>query len=171
MGEALRRLLIALAMGLALPTVSLAGFGEWSSEVEKDPFSKGQRVTVNNMTSIRSGVLMICDSSEKGLTVRIIPGFAAVEKLAGYEPHVEFAVDETLLFGQGGETGSVGDNLAVAQVQLTPQNAKILVDAFTKAKKQVAIKDGISDRPHLMSSRGSTKSGAALTACMDKQSQ
>lgn len=146
-----------------------AGLGAWSSEVEKDPFSGGQRVTVTNMTSFRSGVLIMCDSSEQGLVVRIIPGFAATEHLVGYEPHVEFAIDEKLLFGQAGETGSVGDNLAISQTKLTPQNALIFVGAFGKAKKQVAIKDGISDRPQLLTARGSTKSGADLAACMEKQ--
>lgn len=152
------------------PCLASAGMASWTSEVEKDPFSGGQRVTVTNMTSFRSGVLIICDSAEQGLMVRIIPGFAAPEQLKGYEPHIEFAVDEKLLFGQGGETGSVGDNLAIAQTKLTPQNAQIFVSAFSKAKKQVAIKDGISDRPQLLSARGSTKAGSELSGCMEKQS-
>lgn len=126
-------------------------------------------MTVTNMTSFRSGVLIICDSSEQGLTVRIIPGFAASAELVGFEPQVEFAIDEKRIFGQAGETGSVGDNLAISQTKLLPENAKIFVEAFATAKKQVAIRDGISDRPHLMTARGSTKSGADLVACMKKQ--
>ncbi|MCJ7996661.1 hypothetical protein J5N58_06810 [Rhizobium cremeum] len=158
--------LVSLA---AFSSAAWAGFDSWTAEVENDPFSGGQRVTVGISTSMRSGVVIICDSAEKGLMVRAVPGFAFDSDLAGFEPEVEFAIDGERLLGQAGETGAVGDNLAASQVMLSPENAKRFVDAFAAAKKQIAIKDGISDRPHLMPARGTTKSGQALLTCMGKQ--
>jgi hypothetical protein len=52
---------------------------------------------------------------------------------------------------------------------LTVDNAWLFVDAFDGARKQVAIKDGISDRPHLLTAAGSSKAGAALVKCMEGQ--
>ena len=37
------------------------------------------------------------------------------------------------------------------------------------AKRQIAVKDGISDRPYLLTASGSTKAGAALVKCMEGQ--
>jgi hypothetical protein len=162
-----------LALTFLAITISSASAGlmEWSSDVEEDPFSGGIRVTVDFMSSLRSGVLIICDSSERGLLLRTIPGFTFEEGLSGFSPEIEIAIDGQRLLGQSGETGSVGDNLAVAQVQLTLENSRDFVKAFADANKQVAIKDGISDRPHLLTARGSTKAGAQLVKCMEAQAQ
>lgn len=147
-----------------------AGFQQWSVDSEEDPFSGGKRVTVDFMTSLRSGILIICDSAETGLLVRAIPGFAYESMLDAVTPEIEFAFDGTRLLGQAGETGSVGDNLAIAQTMLSKENSVSFTDAFAAAQKQIAIKDGISDRPHLLTARGSTKAGAALVDCMKSQS-
>lgn len=146
-----------------------AGFDYWTYEVEKDPFSGGLRVTVDLATSIRSGIFILCDSSEHGLTVRAIPGFEWTDDLDGYHPMMEFAVDGDRLFGQVGLTGRVGANLAIAEGHLTQENANTLAEAFGRARRQIAVKDGISDSPHLMTARGSTKAGAALAECLDGQ--
>lgn len=151
----------------AAPT--LAGFQSWSVEVDNDPFSKGSRVTVDYSSSMRSGVLIICDTAEHGLTVRAVPGFTFSEQMRGYEPLVEFAIDGERLLGQKGETGSVGDNLAAVETKLETSDAEKFVEAFAAARRQVAVKDGISDRPYLLSARGSTKAGAALVKCMERQ--
>lgn len=161
-------ILIAAALSLSAAPAS-AGFDSWTVDMDNDPFSGGHRVTVDYSSSIRSGVIIICDTTERGLLVRAIPGFAFDADMQGFEPEVEFAIDGERLLGQLGQTGAVGDNLAIAQTMLSPENARKFVDAFAKAKKQIAIKDGISDRPYLLSARGSTKAGAALVVCMDKQ--
>lgn len=146
-----------------------ADFQRWSVDREQDPFSGGEKVAVNYMSSMRSGVFVFCDTSERGLMVRAIPGFANEPQLAGLTPIIAFAFDGELLLSDVGQTGSVGDNLAISQVMLKPDNAQKFVDAFAKAKKQIAIKDGISDSPHLLKASGSTAAGESLVACMAKQ--
>lgn len=89
--------------------------------------------------------------------------------MAGLEPELEFAFDGTKLLGQTGTTGAVGNNMEASEAQLSRDDAKRFIDAFRSAKKQVAIKDGISDRPHLLTARGNGKAGAALLACIEKQ--
>ncbi|CAN7345667.1 hypothetical protein [Neorhizobium sp. LjRoot104] len=160
-----------VALGLVAVSAGVvdAGFQAWTVDSEDDPFSKGTRVTVDFMSSLRSGVLFICDSAESGLLIRAIPGFAHEPILKGIVPKIEIAIDGKLLFGQDGETGAVGDNLAVSQTMLSPDNAKSFATTFSAATKQIAIKDGISDRPHLLTARGSTKAGKALVACMERQ--
>jgi hypothetical protein len=146
-----------------------AGFDRWTADKKSDPFSGGQKVTVTNMSSMRSGIVIFCDSAETGLTVRAIPGYAYQAALALIEPDIQFAFDGKKMLSQKGETGTVGDNLAVSQVTLSPENSRIFAKAFAGAVKQVAIQDGISDQPHLMTARGSTKSGRALIECMQSQ--
>lgn len=163
-------LLAMIAVAISYSS-AVAGFQSWSADTEEDPFSGGKRVTVSFMSSVRSGVFVICDTAETGLMVRAIPGFAYEASLTGFAPEIEFAFDGERLFGQSGKTGAVGDNLAAAQTTLTTENAQSFVRAFAAAKKQIAIKDGISDRPHLLTARGSTKAGRALVGCMEAQTQ
>lgn len=167
----MRRLLAAIVVLSVHSSAAVAGFDSWTAEIEDDPFSGGRRVTVDIVTSARSGIIIFCDTSEKGLAVRAVPGFAFSGDMADFEPEMEFAFDGERLLWQKGRTGSVGDNLAVSEVRLSPDDAKRFVDAFARAAKQIAIRDGISDRPHLMSARGTTKAGQALLGCMEKQAQ
>lgn len=165
----MKKLVVAAMAAMVGAGAAHAGFDSWTVESEEDPFSKGQRVTANISTSMRSGVIVICDTAERGLMVRAVPGFAYSDSMADFEPMLEFAFDGERLFGQLGETGAVGDNIAASQAMLTPSNAEMFVNAFAAAKKQIAINDGISDRPHLLAARGSTRAGEALQACMRKQ--
>lgn len=167
----MRALVLSIGLLAASVVPASAGFMAWDAEIEEDPFSGGKRVTAGYMSSMRSGVLIICDTAEKGLTLRAIPGFVFSDILSGMAPEIEVAIDGERLLGQEGQTGSVGDNLAAAEVLLTPENSRTFVKAFAEARKQIAVKDGISDRPHLMTARGSTKTGAALVKCMDGQAQ
>lgn len=160
-------LVFAVLLAASLP--AHAGFDSWTFETEEDPFSGGERVVVDYSASLRSGVLLMCDSAQKGFLIRVIPGYTFEQDMAGFEPEMEVAFDGQRVLGQAGETGSVGDNLAISQVMLTAENAALFVEGFKKASKQVAIKDGMSDRPHLMRARGSTKAGEALQGCLDKQ--
>jgi hypothetical protein len=70
-----------------------AGFDRWTADKKSDPFSGGQKVTVTNMSSMRSGIVIFCDSAETGLTVRAIPGYAYQAALALIEPDIQFAFD------------------------------------------------------------------------------
>lgn len=165
--------IVSLAAAISLFSVipGHADFQSWSVDREADPFSGGESVSVNFMSSLRSGVVVLCDSSKKGLIVRAIPGFDYTEQLKDFTPNVKFAFDGKLLFDAEGETGSVGNSLAVSQVTLDGEKAKQFVDAFASAKKQIAIDDGIADKPHLLSARGSTTAGQAIVACIGKQGQ
>lgn len=165
----MRKLIFILVALASTAGPAAADFNRWSSETEQDPFSGGKRVTVDYMSSLRSGVIIICDTKETGLMIRAIPGFTFTDVLVGATPEMEFAIDGVRIMGQSGQTGAVGDNLAVAQTMLTKENAETFVAAFAGARKQVAIKDGISDRPYLLSARGSTKAGGDLVSCMDGQ--
>ena len=160
---------LVFAVLLAASAPAHAGFDSWTFETEEDPFSGGERVVVTYSDSLRSGALIMCDSAQSGVMLRVIPGYASDPSYAGFEPEMEIAFDGKRVLGQTGETGAVGDNLAVAQVMLTPENAKLFVEGFKNASKQVAIKDGMSDRPQLLRARGSTKAGEALQSCLDKQ--
>jgi hypothetical protein len=162
---------IAAVLSLACALPSQAGFENWSVDRESDPFSGGESVSVNFMTSLRSGVVVLCDSAKHGLIVRAIPGFDYDAKLETFKPTVKFAFDGKLLFNADGETGAVGSNLAVSQVTLDGDQAKQFVEAFAAAKKQIAIDDGISDKPHLLTARGSTAAGQAVVSCIAKQGQ
>lgn len=157
-------ILLAMSTNLAA-----ADFLRWSVEIENDPFSGGRKVTVNYMSSLRSGIFIFCDSAEPGVRVRAVPGWAYVTDLALIEPTLEFAFDGKRLLGVKGSTGSVGDNLAAAEVSLQGDQARQFVEAFGTAQKQVAVKDGISDQPHLLKANGSTKSGQQLSACLSRQ--
>jgi len=146
-----------------------AGFNSWSAESEDDPFSGGNRTTISYSNSARSGVLIICDTAEPGLMIRAVPGFAFEDSLAGFTPQMEFAIDGKKVLGQAGNVGAVGDNIAASETMLSNENSEVFVKAFAAAQKQIAIKDGISDRPFLLTARGSTKAGAALVKCMTSQ--
>ncbi|TWB19558.1 hypothetical protein FBZ99_101331 [Rhizobium sp. ERR 1071] len=163
--------ILSLAAAAILTTTfpSQAGFQSWSVDKESDPFSGGESVSVNFMTTFRSGVLVLCDSATKGVRVRAIPGFAYDKRLKDFKPTLKFAFDGKLLFTAEGDTGSVGDNLAASEVTLEGDQAKQFVDAFASAKKQIAIDDGIADKPHLLTAKGSTTSGAAIVSCVAKQ--
>lgn len=169
LGVIMRKLGLAIAGLLLSAGTASADFERWSAEIENDPFSNGMRVTVGYMSSMRSGILIICDTKEPGMLIRAIPGFAYESSLALVTPEIQIAVDGNIMTAGDGETGSVGDNLAVSQVTLNKETALQFVDLFTAAKKQVAIKDGISDRPFLLSARGSTKASEALKRCIAGQ--
>ncbi|CAN7178310.1 hypothetical protein LJR251_000298 [Rhizobium rhizogenes] len=160
---------MAIFLCICSPLPSYAGFQSWSVDKDADPFSGGDRVSVSFMSSFRSGVFVMCDTAEKGLTVRAIPGFDYDGRIDGYTPTMKFAFDGKLLFEVIGTVRKVGNNLAASDAQLDSEKAKLFVEAFAIAKKQIAIDDGIADKPHLLTARGSTTSGDAIVACIKKQ--
>lgn len=158
-----------LAMSLALGVSSAhADFDRWSVVKDDDPFSKGENVMIEYSTSLRSGVAIFCDTAKSWISIRAIPGFVFGPSLEGFEPDMKFAIDGQIIVEATGHTGMAGDNMAVAEVAFSDENSQKFVTAFIASKKQVAIQDGISDQPHLLSARGSTKAGEALKACLDK---
>jgi hypothetical protein len=158
------------AVGLfSVVTSASAGLLQWSAESEADPFTGGKKVTIDFMSTLRSGVVVFCDTSDVGIRVRAIPGFDYVDGLAGVSPTASFAIDGQKLLDADGSTGQVGNNLAAVDITLDGDRARQFVKAFAAAKKQVAIKDGISDAPHLLTARGSTNAGKALAGCIEAQ--
>lgn len=161
------RLIVAGLLVLCAP--ARADFQSWSSESEEDPFSGGKKVTINFMSTLRSGVIIFCDTSEAGIEVRAIPGFDYIEQLASITPEAAFAIDGKRLLGATGSTAQVGNNLAAVSIHLDADKAKTFAQAFMNAKKQVAVQDGISDKPHLLTARGSTSAGKSLMSCVEAQ--
>lgn len=160
-------LIIACVLSLCVP--AYAGFEHWTTSTEDDPFSGGKKVTVDYMSSMRSGVLIFCDTSVPGVEIRAVPGFEYSSDIESFIPTASFAVDGKRLFDSKGEVGAVGSNLVAVSFKLDTDRAREFVEAFKASKKQIAIKDGVSDRPHLLIASGSTKSGQALKACIDAQ--
>ena len=157
--------IITMALGISS---AHADFDRWSVVKDADPFTKGETVAIDYSSSMRSGVLILCDTSNSFISMRVIPGFVYVPILEGAKPEMKFAIDGQVIVEATGRTGMVGDNLAIAEIEFSDADSKKFVDSFIACKKQVAIQDGISDKPHLLSARGSTKAGEALKACLEK---
>lgn len=166
----MRRFALVAALSV-FSSGAVAGFDSWTSEIEKDPFSGGEKITVTYSSSIRSGVYMFCDTAESGVEIRAVPGYIYEAGMTEYKPAMEFAIDGTRLEFTPGPASvvSVGDNLAAVNLTLSKEQAVTLVKAFASAKRQIAIKDGMSDRPHLLRATGSTRSGQAIVRCVEKQ--
>lgn len=161
--------LILLAL-IAASTPAHAGLGRWSVEVESDPFSNGKKIKVDYFSSIRSGVFIFCDTSKKGLLwLRFIPGYSFQEDMKELKPRMKIAVDGDLVVSSDKTSiiGSVGDNQAMVQHMLIYDEMAQFIDAFRKARKQVAFEDGMTDQPYLLSARGSTAAGNRLSECND----
>lgn len=146
-----------------------AGFERWSTEVENDPFSEGEKVTANHMTSIRSGVFVVCDSADSGIEVRSIAGWEYSSDVPKFATSAIAVDGKVLLKDILSATGAFGQNVAGVIIPLNPDSSKILLEAFVKAQKQIAIKDGISNSPMLLTARGSTKAAQTLLECLNKQ--
>ncbi|MDH7789153.1 hypothetical protein [Ochrobactrum sp. AN78] len=163
------KVLCLVAGFLSIATVANAGLRQWTSESEADPFSGGKKVTVDYMDTLRSGVLISCDTAERGMQIRAIPGFDYVSSLALVSPSASFAIDGSRLFDADGQTAQVGNNLAAVNIDLDTDHAFKFTKAFASSKKQIAIQDGISDKPHLLAANGSTKAGKLLLGCLEAQ--
>ncbi|AQS41500.1 MAG: Hypothetical protein BHV28_08010 [Candidatus Tokpelaia hoelldobleri] len=163
----MKKVLLAIGMLAVSINNAVAGFNNWDYEMENNPFSGGIKIYSINMTSIRSGVAILCDSSEKAIKIRSIPGFVYDSSLDYVTPEIKIAIDgDIILIGLEGRTGSVGDNLAMSEAKLEGDDARIFLTAFKKAARQVAIENGISTGPILLTARGSTKTGQALEKCL-----
>lgn len=166
--RSIRLLGIFLAFGV---THASAGFERWTSETEKDPFSGGEKVIVDYAMTLRSAVIMFCDTAESGIEIRVVPGYVYDRQMEDFEPQMEFAIDgERIDFpAVKGSVAVVGDNLTAISVTLNKEQGLTIVKAFAAAQRQIAIKDGMSDRPHLLRAAGSTKAGQTIVGCVGKQ--
>ncbi|MFD1796483.1 hypothetical protein FQV27_00010 [Paracoccus aurantiacus] len=149
----------------------LAGFERWTYEVETDPFTKGTRVTVDYLASIREAVLVFCDSSQAGVTIRIVPGWegeaSAFDVFSGAAIAVDGEVLEVSLADAA--TGSVGSGQVTAEIYLRGEDAKLFLESFTGARSELGFKDGISSAALIVSANGSTAAGEQLLACYNAQ--
>lgn len=168
-----RIFLFALTVTLTLSvqfSLAYAGFERWTSQVENNPFTGGTDVTVLYNLSARSQVSLSCDSAENGVNLVAIPGWEMTSSIDGFEPSMKIAVDgNIILSGLIAQIGAFGENLAGAYITLTKEDAVKLTEAFVTAQKQIAIEDGMSTKPFLMSARGSTASALKLKQCYEAQ--
>lgn len=167
----MKKLISAALLIGAISSQANAGFGRWTYKMESDPFSGGVRVTVDFQSSVQSAIFMWCDSAQKGATMRIVPGYGYTADMANFVSLMEIAIDGKKITAQTGSVVIVGANFAAIDIALDPAKANRMIDAFAGAKKQIAIKDGLTDKPHLLTAKGSAKSGVALMACMEKQTK
>lgn len=166
----MKAFLIAAAMFFLGCCYSYAGLQEWTFETTSDPFSGGRKIEVSFSSSLRSGIFIICDTAESGFDVRAVAGWDYVTDLDGVRPWGKFAVDGEILFDAQGSARAFGSNIAGVQILLGQYEALILAKAMKAARSQIALQDGISNKPHLLSARGSTKAGRALEECLERQS-
>lgn len=151
-----------------------AGFGRWTVDTESDPFSKGDNVVAGYLSSVRSGVFIECDTAGYGIEVRAVAGWevTSTELLAleAMDPKAAIAVDgEVLLQDLDTKPGACGQRVACITLTLDSKESEKLLNAFVSAKNQIALRDGISNKPHLLSAKGSTKSAKALLSCTKQQ--
>ena len=168
----MRQFVSAVLLSSAFVVPAAAGFDRWSIEKERDPFSGGEKITANNMSSLRSGMFVMCDTADSGLTVRAIAGWDATPAIVGKVAVSALAVDGDVLieniFSIG---GAYGANIAGVDAIISGVDVEKFLTAMIEAQRQIAFQDGISNGPMLLSARGSTASGRALKACIEKQSK
>ena len=156
---------LGILVGISVGPAS-AGFERWTAEVKKNPFSSGTDVSLNYSVSQRQAVLLTCDSGQSGVRLIAIPGYEATATSLLYEPTMKIAVDgEIILEGLKGSVSAFGANLAGVSVDLAKSDADKLTDAFVSARRQIAVEDGMSSRPFLLTARGSTAAARKLKTC------
>ncbi len=163
------RIATVLVVALVSAQPAWADFERWTSQVTEDPFTQGRRVVIDFMSSIRSGVVIFCDTKGTGVRIRAIPGYTFEGVMTTLTPKMEIAIDGEMAVSGDGDVGFVGDNMAIVEVSFDKGLSELFVEKFSAAKRQVALKDGMSDSPYLLSARGTTKVAGALKKCVDEQ--
>jgi hypothetical protein len=152
---------------------AFAGWNKWSSEVKVDPFTKGEKVFLDFSLSRNSSLNIKCDTSKSGIEILAIPGWRGDQSTTARTPQIQLAIDGDLLFA--GETVNTsvglygGDYLVGISALLDPRQSVEFINRFARAKRQIAMNDGMSSGPMIATARGSTKSGKSLTKCLGKQ--
>jgi hypothetical protein len=157
---------LSLATLAFLVTPAKADFQRWSAEVESDPFTGGNNVSATYLMSVRSGAFIECDSATHELTFKVVAGWEYETSIADYVPTIDIAIDGKIFGSYEGKTGAYGSNIAGVFFKLSGEKAVDLLRAIAGSQKQIAVRDGISDGPHLMSAKGSTAAGKKLLSCI-----
>ena len=93
----LRLILAAATIATAFAGSAHADFYRWSVVVEEDPFTNGNNITANYLTSIRSGLFLTCDSETKVLTIKAIAGYAYEADMTSYTPTAQVMIDKVMV--------------------------------------------------------------------------
>lgn len=161
---------VALGSLMALVSPAEAGFQRWTATVTSNPFSDGTNVSVLYNMNRRAQVQVRCDSGEQGIELVMIPGYEMSFGASAFRPTVRIAVDgEIILEGIRGEVSAYGANQAGVSITLQRADADVLTDAFVKALRQIAIEDGMSQEPLLLTARGSTAAARKVQQCYQAQ--
>jgi hypothetical protein len=167
-----RILVIAITTFLMVGSAN-AGWKKWSSDVKTDPFTKGEKVFLGFSLSTSSSLIVRCDTSQTGIEVRAIPGWRGDNSLLDRKPEVKLAIDGDLLFTNQKIDTNVnlygGDYLVGISAMLNRRQSEEFIARFVKAKRQIAMDDGMSTGPTITTARGSTRAGRALIKCLGKQ--
>lgn len=162
--------LLSLALLLVSMNSANAGFERWTASAKKNPFSGGVDVSVIYNVSRNSQVQVQCDSGKQGIKIVAIPGFEASADLLIFTPSIRFAVDGKIILTDVPAKVSVfGANLAGVAITLTKENADKFTDGLLSAKRQIALEDGISSKPFLLTARGSTAAARKIKQCYQAQ--
>ena len=147
-----------------------AGFQRWTASVKNNPFSGGKDVSVLYIVNANSQIQIVCDSAKQGIRMTVIPGYEASPAALSRSPTVRIAVDgEIILSKLVGMVNTFGANLAGVSVELTKSAADTMTAAFVSARRQIAIEDGMSNGPHLLTARGSTAAARKVQQCYRAQ--
>lgn len=137
----------------------------------EDPFTKGIQVKVDYSTSPRSAVRINCDSSQKGVSIWIIPGYPVSEQIKLAKPMVTTAIDGRLLPTKAGAMYVIGDNLAMVAFVFDHEETDLFLANMAKSTRQIAFQDGISAGNHLLTNEGAAEAAEALLECVNKQAR
>ncbi|MEP2945906.1 MAG: hypothetical protein ABJN11_16060 [Lentilitoribacter sp.] len=163
--------LLATALLFYLTTnIAYAGFERWTTTAKNNPFSGGVDVSVLYNVSRDAQVQVQCDSGEQGITIVAIPGYEVTGGVLSLEPAVNIAIDgEIILSDVKARISAFGANLVGIVIKLEKQNADKLTDGFLSAQSQIALDDGISTKPFLLTAKGSTSAAKKVKQCYQAQ--
>lgn len=166
----MKPILVAATILMSSINSANAGFRSWSYEIKQNPFSGGIDVAVLYSLTERTQVQVSCDSGKSGIKIVAIPGYEMTERMRSLRPKTRIAVDgEIILSEMEGNVRSFGANKAGIIIELTKKDAVALTNAFIAAQRQIAIEDGMSARPFLLSAKGSTAAAKKIKQCYDAQ--
>lgn len=99
-----------------------------------------------------------------------IPGYEASADTLLFEPIVRFAIDgEIILSNLSAKVSAFGANLAGVVIKLTKEDADKFTDGLLSAQRQIALEDGLSSKPFLLTARGSTAAAKKIKQCYQAQ--
>lgn len=166
----MRTILLGFTLIFATITTANAGFERWTAETKKNPFSGGVDVSVLYNLNRDAQIQVNCDSAKQGITITAIPGYEASSDSLAFKPTIRFAVDgEIILSDIAARTAAYGANLLGVVIELTKENADKFTDGLLSAKRQIAIEDGMSTEPFLLTAKGSTAAAQKVKQCYQAQ--